>query len=105
MPELAVINVDPIFPSVYVAVALNCWVKPTARFALDGVTAMETTVGGKSEPPPQAVTQSNGTSAKSVARRMLTPVPLAVCYRKAVVKLHYTELRLAAIEVHGAQSP
>jgi hypothetical protein len=51
-------------PSLYVALAVNCWVAPTARLAVDGVAAIElTTLVVLPEPmdelPPQPAAASS----------------------------------------------
>jgi hypothetical protein len=42
--QVAVVVTFPVVPSLYVAVAANCWVAPTAMLAVAGVTAIEVTV-------------------------------------------------------------
>jgi hypothetical protein len=62
--QVAVVVTFPVVPSLYVAVAANCWVAPTAILAVAGVTAIEVTIATEA-----------GTVTVAVA---LTPLTVAV---------------------------
>jgi hypothetical protein len=70
--QVAVVVTFPVVPSLYVAVAANCWVAPTAILAVAGVTAIEVSV-------------ATGAGTVRVAALLLMPLTVAVTVVEPVV--------------------
>ena len=70
--QVAVVVTFPVVPSLYVAVAANCWVAPTAILAVAGVTAIEATVAAEA-------------GTVRVAALLLMPLMVAVTVVEPVV--------------------
>ena len=81
-----------VLPSLYVPVAVNCWVRPAARVGLAGVTAIEVKVGGVTVRPVDPLT------VPDVA--VIVLVPCALLVAKPVLDIVATP---AAEDVHVAE--
>jgi hypothetical protein len=68
----------PVVPSLYVAVAVNCWVAPVVMLAVAGATAMEVTV------TTGAVTVSADVADNPLAAALIVVVPAATPVAKPV---------------------
>ena len=72
--QVAVEVTLPVVPSLYVAVAVNCWVAPSAMLGLAGVTAMDDNVAEVVETVSVAVPLTPVTVAVMVVDPAATPV-------------------------------
>lgn len=79
--QVAVVVTFPVVPSLYVAVAANCWVAPTAMLVAAGVTAMEVRVATGAE----TVTAAVALTPVRVAVTVVEPVVSAVASPAALM--------------------
>jgi hypothetical protein len=69
--QLAVVLTSPEVPSLYVAIAVNCWVAPTAMLGVAGVTEIAVSVFCVTFVTPPHPTATTITGSRKVKRRQL----------------------------------